>query len=78
MPDDSKGDLLDLYQEQLYHSNYQMSSQRIICCRWYGSISAENRYKLDMRIIWCMVSQVNGHRRSREAVARRARNKEII
>ena len=77
MPDDSKGDLLDLYQEQLYHSNHQMSSQRIICCRWYGCKTAENRHKLDEITLWCMVSQVNGHRRSRKAVARRARNKEI-
>ena len=77
MSDDLKGDLVDLHREQLYHSSYQMSSQRIICCRWYGSIPADNRYNLDMSIIWCMVSQVNGQRRSREAVARRARNKEI-
>jgi hypothetical protein len=77
MQDDSKVDLVDFHQEQLYHSNYQMSSQRIICCRWYGCRTAENRHKLDKRILWCMVSQINGHRRSREAVARRARNKEI-
>ena len=41
------------------------------------STPAENCHKLDKRILWRMVSQVNGHRRSREAVARRARNKEI-
>ena len=39
MTNDSKGDLVDFYQEQLYHSNYQMSSQRIICCRWYGCMT---------------------------------------